>query len=81
MVKTAAKELLDRKIRINAINPIGIKTAMVLSQEELANENESFSDLLKPEKVAAIIVGLLSDSFEYISGVILDVDKGKNWEG
>ena len=53
----------------------------VLSQEELANENESFSDLLKPEKVAAIIVGLLSDSFEYISGVILDVDKGKNWEG
>lgn len=80
MVKTAAKELYERKIRINAVNPIGIKTAMVLSEKELIDDNSKFDNLLKPEKVAAIIVALMSSSFEYVSGVILDIDRGQKWE-
>lgn len=81
MVKTAAKELKHRQIRVNAVNPIGIKTAMVLPQELLIQENNDYKKLLLPKKVASIIVGLLSDSFEYVSGVILDIDRAENWEG
>ena len=36
--------------------------------------------LMSPKKVAAIIVALLSDSMQYISGVAIDVDEAKNWE-
>ena len=80
MVKTAAKELIDRNIRINSINPIGIKTPMVLTEELMKNDS-AFPNLLKPEKVASIVVGLLSDSFEYISGATIDIDRAQNWEG
>lgn len=81
MVKTAAKELKHRGIRVNAVNPIGIRTPMVVSQELLQQECEAYNKLLLPEKVASIIVGLLSDSFKYISGVVLDIDRAENWEG
>lgn len=81
MVKTAAKELKHRQIRVNAVNPIGIKTAMVLPQELLIQENNDYKKLLSPKKVASIIVGLLSDSFEYVSGVVLDIDRAEYWEG
>lgn len=81
MVKTAAKELKHRQIRVNAVNPIGIKTAMVLPQKLLIQENNDYKKLLSPKKVASIIVGLLSDSFEYVSGVVLDIDRAEYWEG
>ena len=81
MVKTAAKELKHRQIRVNAVNPIGIKTAMVLPQELLLQDNTEYKNLLLPGKVASIIVGLLSDSFEYVSGVVLDVDRAEDWKG
>lgn len=81
MVKTAAKELKNRRIRVNAVNPIGIKTAMVLPEELLTQENNNYPNLLLPKKIASVIVGLLSDSFEYVSGVILDIDRAENWEG
>ena len=81
MIKTAAKELKSRRIRVNAVNPIGIRTPMVLSKESLQQDCDNYPNLLLAEKVASIIVGLLSDSFEYISGATIDIDRAENWEG
>jgi len=81
MIKTAAKELKSRRIRVNAVNPIGIRTPMVLSKESLQQDCDNYQNLLLAEKVASIIVGLLSDSFEYISGATIDIDRAENWEG
>lgn len=33
-----------------------------------------------PDKIASIVVALLSDSMQYISGVAIDVDEAKTWE-
>ena len=81
MVKTVSKELANRKIRINSINPIGIKTPMVLPEQELDCENGDYPNLLDPKEVAYVIVALLSDSFKCVSGISLDIDRAQNWEG
>lgn len=83
-MKSAAKELRTRQIRVNTICPCGIKTEMLVNQAVKNYEGESIDDLpnslMLPEKVASIIVALLSDSMIYISGVAIDVDEAKNWE-
>ena len=65
-MKSAAKELRPRKIRVNTICPCGIK--------ELPDY------LMLPDKIDSIVVALLSDSMQYISGVAIDVDEAKTWE-
>ena len=83
-MKSAAKELRTRKIRVNTICPGGIKTEMLVNQVVKNYKGDRIEDLpdclMSPKKVAAIIVALLSDSMQYISGVAIDVDEAKNWE-
>lgn len=84
LMKSAAKELRPRKIRVNTICPCGIKTEMLANQAVKdidGDEIESLPDyLMLPEKVATVVVALLSDSMQYISGVAIDVDEAKTWE-
>lgn len=84
MMRSAAKELRPRGIRINTICPCGIKTEMLANQALKSIEGGSVDTLpdylMLPEKVASVIVALLSDSMQYISGVSLDVDEAKTWE-
>ena len=42
--------------------------------------NELPDYLMLPDKIASIVVALLSDSMQYISGVAIDVDEAKTWE-
>lgn len=83
-MKSAAKELRPRGIRVNTICPCGIKTEMLANQVVKGIDGDSVDALpdylMLPEKVASIVVALLSDSMRYISGVAIDVDESKTWE-
>lgn len=85
LVLSAAKELRNRKIRVNAILPTGIRTDMLrdqvfstIDQSILDSDNES---LMRPEYVASVIVSLLSDSMKYVSGTLINVDRADNTWG
>ncbi len=81
IMRSAAKELQPRGIRVNTICPEGIKTAMVaglaLNNIEDGNVNLLPDYLMLPEKVASVVVALLSDSMQYVSGVSLTVDEAR----
>ncbi|MDO4922255.1 MAG: SDR family oxidoreductase [Phascolarctobacterium sp.] len=83
-MKSAAKELRPRKIRVNTICPCGIKTEMLANQAVKDIDGDCVDTLpnylMLPDKVASIVVTLLSDSMKYISGVAIDVDEAKTWE-
>ena len=85
LVLSAAKELRNKKIRINAILPSTINTEMIRNQNlttidksMLDNDNEFF---MKPLYVATVVVALLSDSMKYVSGALINVDRGDNTWG
>lgn len=79
LVKSAAKELAARKIRVNAVCPGGILTDMVnnLPSKGLQpniGENTP-GNILLPEYVASVIVSFLSEDMKYVSGTVLEVDE------
>lgn len=79
IMKCAARELQPRGIRVNTICPDGIKTEMLanlaMNRTKDGNSKSLPDNLMLPEKVASIILSLLSDSMQYISGVSLTVDE------
>lgn len=81
MMRSAAKELSPRGIRVNTIRPNFIKTEMLANQVFKTFEGDTVDTLpdgfMLPEGVASVILALLSDSMRYVSGVALDVDEAK----
>ena len=78
MTKSAAKELADKKIRVNAIAP-GLTDTPMMRQadpEKLKNRiaNICMGRLAEPEDIAKACMFMLSDLSEYVSGQILAVD-------
>ena len=80
MTKTAAKELAQYGIRVNAVAPGMIDTDMYRSigEERMKAQikNIGLGRLGKPEEVADAILFLASDLSRYITGEILGVDGG-----
>ncbi len=80
LTKTAAKELADKGIRVNAVAPGMIDTDMFRSiGPEKVNEMTSairMGRLGTPEEVADAIVFLASDLSRYITGEIIGVNGG-----
>ena len=78
LTKTAAKELADKNIRVNAIAPGMIDTAMFHSiGEENVKEkllNIRMNRIGTPEEVANTCLYLASDLSEYVTGQIIGVD-------
>lgn len=78
LTKSAAKELADKKIRVNAIAPGLTKTPMMqqADQDKLRKriENICMGRLAEPEDIAKACLFMLSDLSEYVSGQILAVD-------
>ena len=80
VTKSAAKELASRNIRVNAIAPGYIQTAMTDKLHEKARnallERIPAKMLGQPEDVANAAVFLASDLASYITGDVLRVDGG-----
>lgn len=81
-VRCAAKELLPRNIRVNAIASGAVETEMLRDLEAqspgLRERLEKYypMGLIDPKEVAETIVWLLSDKAKHIDGSILRMDSG-----
>ena len=86
-VKTMAKEFLRRKIRVNAILPAGVATAMSESKEVLLN---GISDLhcdnsidglgmIEPQNIAECVKFLISEQGKHITGELLTIGSGMSY--
>ena len=79
MTKTAAKELAQYNIRVNAVAPGIIDTDLLSSTGKSNSElsqNISFGRLGSPEEVADTCVMLASDYCKYMTGQIIGIDGG-----
>lgn len=80
VVKCAAKEFLDRKIRVNAVSAGAVETEMLVDLEKKSNGlREKFLKyyplgLISPEEIAKTIVYLLSNDSKHIDGSIFRID-------
>lgn len=78
MTKTAAKELGEKGVRVNAIAPGMIDTDMMRSVGEVHLQHHidhiPMGRLGRPEEIADACVFLASDKSSYITGHILQVD-------
>lgn len=78
LTKSAAKELAEKKIRVNAIAPGLTNTAMMqqADPEKLQQRinNICMGRLAEPEDIAKACMFMMSDLSTYVSGQILAVD-------
>ena len=80
LTKSTAKELAGRGVRVNAIAPGFIETAMTVNLSDEIKENYLKSIPLNclgsPEDIANTVVFLASPSARYITGQVINVDGG-----
>lgn len=78
--KSAAKELAESKIRVNAIAPgmVGSERFKAVLEEKFAQKINAipFGRLAEPDEVANLCLFLASDQSKYITGQIIGIDGG-----
>ena len=80
LTKTAAVEHAEHGIRVNAVCPAAIRTAMLSAlpperQEELASR-QAIRRLGEPGEVAEAVVWLCSDRASFVTGIAMPIDAG-----
>lgn len=81
-MKNAAKELAEKGIRVNSVNPGMVDTP--INDYSNVSEEQMQADLLryplkrhgKPEEIAYAIIYLLSDAATWVTGTALKIDGG-----
>ena len=80
LTHTAALELGERGIRVNAVHPGFIETAMTASApvafREVSVAATPLGRVGTPEEVASVVVFLLGDGAAYVTGAEIPVDGG-----
>lgn len=81
-MKNAAKELAEKGIRVNSVNPGMVDTP--INDYSNVSEEQMQADLMryplkrhgKPEEIAYAIIYLLSDAASWVTGTALKIDGG-----
>jgi NAD(P)-dependent dehydrogenase (short-subunit alcohol dehydrogenase family) len=80
LTKTAAKEYAESGIRVNAICPAAVRTAITdkLPPEirDVLPEIQAIKRYAEPDEIAAAVVWLCSDAASFVTGVAMPVDGG-----
>ncbi len=80
MTKSMARELASRNIRVNAVAPGMVDTAMTQALSDKAREallaQIPLGRMAQPEDIANAVAFLASDQASYITGHVLHVDGG-----
>ena len=80
LTKSLAKEIAGRNVRVNAVAPGFIETAMTdklnEKQRELLSAQIPMDRLGQPEEVAKVILFLASDLASYVTGQVILIDGG-----
>lgn len=86
--RTMSAELLDRKIRVNAVSPGAIETPMHHGADQSEDEYRAYAARVgaqvplgrmgKPEEIAAAVLFLASDASSYMLGAEMVIDGGRS---
>lgn len=85
--RTLSAELLDRKIRVNAVSPGSIETPIHRSKDQSEEDFRAYAERVgaqvplgrmgRPEEIAAAVLFLASDASSYMLGAEIVVDGGR----
>ena len=79
VVKVMAKEMADRRIRVNGVAPAFVATPMIKEDmdmwEKEGNSPQKFG-VIPPKQVAGLIGFLMSEQAAYITGEIISISAG-----
>ncbi|EJC79316.1 LOW QUALITY PROTEIN: dehydrogenase of unknown specificity [Rhizobium leguminosarum bv. trifolii WSM2297] len=86
--RTMSAELLDRKIRVNAVSPGSIETPIHRGKNQTEEEFRAYAERVgaqvpigrmgRPEEIAAAVLFLASDASSYMLGAEIVVDGGRS---
>ncbi len=86
--RTMSAELLDRKIRVNAVSPGSIETPIHRGKNQTEEEFRIYADRVgsqvpigrmgKPEEIASAVLFLASDASSYMLGSEIVIDGGRS---
>ncbi|KAM0715037.1 hypothetical protein Q7P37_009502 [Cladosporium fusiforme] len=81
LVKSAAKEVGEREVRVNAVNPGSIETPLMHKRNALEDVDQSYhptpiNRLGTSEECGNLIAWLLSDESTFITGATYSIDGG-----
>lgn len=85
--RTLSAELLDRKIRVNAVSPGSIETPIHRGKDQSEDDFQAYAERVgaqvplgrmgRPEEIAAAVLFLASDASSYMLGAEVVVDGGR----
>jgi NAD(P)-dependent dehydrogenase (short-subunit alcohol dehydrogenase family) len=86
--RTMSAELLDRRVRVNAVSPGSIETPIHRGRNQTEEEFRAYAERVggqvpigrmgRPEEIAAAVLFLASDASSYMLGAEIVVDGGRS---